>query len=111
MKIEQHPLGDVVVLSLSDNIIGASDSAMLNDKIHELADAGSKKVVLDFSRVQWLNSSGIGTVISAMTTLRNAGGHLKMAAVPEKIMTILTVTKLTTVLEIYPTVQAAVQSF
>jgi anti-sigma B factor antagonist len=83
---------------------------MLNIKYTADRRRAAKKVFWISFRV-WLNSSGIGTVISAMTTLRNAGGHLKMAAVPEKIMTILTVTKLTTVLEIYPTVQAAVQSF
>jgi anti-sigma B factor antagonist len=111
MKIEQQMQGGVTVLSLSDKIIGASDAALLNDKIHELVDAHAKKVVLNLAGVQWINSSGIGTLISGMTTLHNAGGHLKLAAVPEKIMSILTITKLTTVLEIHPTVKVAVDSF
>jgi anti-sigma B factor antagonist len=111
MKIEQQTRGGVTVLSLSDKIIGASDSALLNDKIHELVDSHAKKVVLDLSGVQWINSSGIGTLISGMTALHNAGGHLKLAAVPDKIKSILTITKLTTVLEIFPTVTDAITSF
>jgi len=111
MKIEQQVQGGVTVLTLSDNLIGASDAAMLNDKIHELVDGGTKRVVINLAKVQWLNSSGVGTLISAMTTLHNAGGHMKLAAVPEKIISILTITKLTTVLEIWPTVQAAIESF
>ncbi len=111
MKIEQQTRTGVTVLSLSDKIIGASDSALLNDKIHELVDANSKKVVLDLSGVQWINSSGIGTLISAMTALHNAGGHLKLASVPDKIKSILTITKLTSVLEIYSTVDDALKSF
>jgi len=111
MKIEQHVQNSITVLTLGGKIIGAADAALFNDKIHELVDGGHLRVVLDLARVQWINSSGIGTLISAMTTLRNAGGHLKLAAVPEKIKSILAITKLTTVLEIVPTVEAGVESF
>lgn len=111
MDIQQRDYGDVVVLELVGKIIGGPDATTLNDKLHDLVEKGSKNVVADLSQVNWMNSSGLGILISALTTTRNAGGELKIAAATEKIKKLLTITKLTNVFTLYPTVDEAVASF
>ena len=111
MDIQQRDYGDVVVLELVGKIIGGPDATTLNDKLHDLVEKGSKNVVADLSQENWMNSSGLGILISALTTTRNAGGELKIAAATEKIKKLLTITKLTNVFTLYPTVDEAVASF
>ncbi len=111
MNIEQREIGDVIVLVLAGKIIGGPDATTVNDMLHELIERGNKKIVADLSQVNWMNSSGLGILISALTTTRNAGGELKIAAATEKIKKLLTITKLTNVFTLYPTVDKAVASF
>jgi anti-sigma B factor antagonist len=111
MDIQQTEYGNVVVLELVGKIIGGPDATTLNDKLHDLVEKGSRNVVADLSQVNWMNSSGLGILISALTTTRNAGGELKIAAATEKIKKLLTITKLTNVFTLYDTVEEAVASF
>jgi len=111
MDIQERNLGEVVILELSGKIIGGPDATNLNDKLHDLVEKGTKKVVADLAQVNWMNSSGLGILISALTTTRNAGGELKIAAATEKIQKLLTITKLTNVFTLYTTVDEAIASF
>jgi len=111
MNIEQREQAGVVILELAGKIIGGPDATTLNDKLHDLVEKGSNKVVADLSQVNWMNSSGLGILISALTTTQNAGGQLKIAAATEKIKKLLTITKLTNVFTLYETVDEAVASF
>jgi len=111
MKISQKTQDDVVLLELSGKIMGGPDATTLNDKLHDLIETGHTRVVADLSKVNWMNSSGLGILISALTTIRNAGGDLKLACVTERIQSLLMITKLLTVFETFDTTEEAVSSF
>ncbi len=94
MKIKLSDHDGVVVLVLDGKIMGGPDATAINDKLHELVETKRIKVVADLARVDWMNSSGLGILISGLTTIRNAGGDLKLAAVTERIKSLLMITKL-----------------
>jgi len=111
MKLSAKEVDGIIVISLNGSVMGGPDAAALNDELHKLAEKKKKKVILDLSGVQSMNSSGLGMLIGALTAMKNAGGDLKIAAASEKIENLLVITKLTTVFELYPTVKKAVGSF
>ncbi len=111
MKMKEKMSDGVVVLELSGKIMGGPDAALLNDKLHELIEAGKTKIVADLQKVDWMNSSGLGILIGGLTTMRNNGGDLKLANVTERIQSLLMITKLLTVFETFDSVDKAVQSF
>lgn len=111
MKITQKEKNGVVVLELSGKIMGGPDATTLNDKLHALVETGKTKVVADLSKVNWMNSSGLGILISALTTIRNAGGDLKLSAITDRIQSLLMITKLLTVFDSFQTTDEAIASF
>ena len=111
MKFTHRETGDVMVLEPKGKIMGGPDATLLHDQLHEFIDQNKKKVVIDLAKVDWMNSTGLGILISGLTTLRNNGGELKLANVTEKIQSLLTITKLITVFESYESVEDAVASF
>lgn len=112
MKIKQRMIDDVAVISLSGKLLGGPPGSQeFRDVIYKLLDQGINKVVVDLSDVQRMNSSGLGILISALTSLRNRGGDLKLAAVNEFMEGILVMTKLNSIFEIYKTAEGAAQSF
>lgn len=111
MKIKQKEAYNAVILELHGNVMGGPDAAELNTLLHKLLDEGKKNVVIDLSNVKFINSSGLGILISALTTMRNGGGDLKLANVTEKIQSLLMITKLILIFEHYDTVEEAVKSY
>jgi anti-sigma B factor antagonist len=111
MKLSFREADSVMILEPKGKIMGGPDATVLHDKLHEFIDQNKKKVVIDLSKVEWMNSTGLGILISGLTTMRNNGGELKLAGVTEKIQSLLTITKLITVFDNYDTVDLAVKSF
>jgi anti-sigma B factor antagonist len=111
MKLTHREIDGVVVLEPKGKIMGGPDATVLHDMLHDFIDQKMKKVVIDLSKVEWMNSTGLGILISGLTTLRNNGGELKLACITEKIESLLTITKLITVFENYDSVDEAVKSF
>ncbi len=103
--------GAVTVIALQGNLMGGPDATVLNGTIHELVEKGRTQVVLDLREVQFMNSSGLGILIGGASTLKNAGGGLAIAGASEKILALITITRLGKVLATYPTVDAAAASF
>jgi anti-sigma B factor antagonist len=111
MKMTDREQGGVVVLEPKGKIMGGPDATVLHDKIHELIAQKKLKVVIDLSKVDWMNSTGLGILIAGLTTMRDNQGELKLAAVTDKIESLLTITKLITVFESHDTVEQAIGSF
>jgi anti-sigma B factor antagonist len=111
MKFKSKELSGIEIISLEGNVLGGPDATELNDSLHRLVEQKKKKVVVDLSEVPLMNSSGLGMLIAAATTMRNAGGELKLAGASEKILHLLKVTKLVTIFEHHPTVKKAIESF
>jgi len=110
MKLTTATQGDVTVVTLAGNLMGGPDATALNTKLHELIDAGTRKVVLDLSGVEFLNSSGLSLLIVGAGALRNAGGRLVLAGASPKVSSVITLAKLSSVLSMHPSVEAAVRS-
>lgn len=100
-----------VVITLKGNVMGGPDGSKLHDTLHDLKESGKTNIVVDLSKVKFMNSSGLGMLISAMTTMRNAGGDLRLANVADRIQSLLVVTKLITVFKHFESVDDAAKSF
>lgn len=111
MKFKTKEVKGVTLIELKGNVMGGPDASSLNEELHKLIDAGKKNIVVDLDEVKFMNSSGLGMLIGALTTVRNGGGSLKLARASEKIENLLSVTKLITVFEHYKKVDEAVASF
>lgn len=112
MKLTDRMIGDVAILNLSGKLLGgppASDE--IRDKIYALIDQGITKVVMNLADVSRMNSSGLGLLIQALTSLRNKEGNLKLAGINELMEGVLVMTKLDTIFETHPNAEAAAESF
>ncbi len=111
MKLSDREQNGIVILEPRGKIMGGPDASLLHDKLYECIENNKKQVVIDLAKVDWMNSTGLGILISSYTTLRNHEGNLKLANVTEKIQSLLTITKLITVFETHDSVEDAVSSF
>jgi len=109
LSTSQH--GSVTVVHLQGNLMGGPDATSLNAKLHELVETGKKQIVIDLSGVEFMNSSGLGLLIGGVSALKNAGGALRIANASDKISTLFTITKLAPLLQTFPSVNEAVESF
>jgi len=111
MKIKVNEQYNAVVIELKGNVMGGDDTKEFNELLHKLIDDGKKNVVVDLAEVKFMNSSGLGMLISGLTTMKKENGHLKLARVTEKIESLLIITKLITIFEFFESVEDAVASF
>lgn len=111
MRLTDMERDGVVILQPKGKIMGGPDASLLHDKLYEFIEQDKKKVVIDLKDVDWMNSTGLGILISGYTTLRASDGYMKLANVTEKIQSLLTITKLNTVFESYDSVDEAIGSF
>jgi anti-sigma B factor antagonist len=112
MKIKKQMIGEVAVLSLSITLFsGAPDSQEFKDQIYQLLDEGVTKFVIDMKGVKRMDSTGLGVLISALTSVRKRGGEFKLAEVNDTMESILVMTKLDSIFETYKSTDAAAQSF
>ena len=111
MKIKTSEQYGAVIVEFKGNVMGGPDAQEFNDLLHKLLDEGKKNVVVDLAQTKFMNSSGLGMLISGYTTMKNGGGSLKLANATEKINSLLVITKLITVFENFDSVEEAVKSF
>jgi len=111
LKITNREVGGITVVNLSGRLTLGDASALLRQSLKDLLDGGKKKIVLNLGEVGYIDSSGLGELVSSFTTVRNSGGELKLANLTQKVNDLLTVTKLYTVFEVHNDEQAAVNSF
>jgi anti-anti-sigma factor len=101
----------IVILALDGKILGGPDSKNVNDFINKMIDENKLKLVIDFSQVELMNSSGLGIIIQASNILKQKNGKLKLACLPEKIKNLLQITKLNHIFESHDTIKTALSSF
>ncbi len=99
------------IIEFKGNVMGGPDAVSLNEKLHELIEKNNTNVVFNLSKVKFMNSSGLGMMIGALTTMRKAGGDLRIANATDKIESLLIITKLITVFKHYKSLDEAVDSF
>ncbi len=111
MKIETRTVGDVKVLDCSGKITLGEGTMAIRNTVREVLKNGGKKIVLNLSDVNYIDSSGIGELVSTYTTVTNQGGHLILLNLTKKIQELLAITKLLTVFQVYDNEQKAISSF
>jgi anti-sigma B factor antagonist len=101
----------VTILDLSGRITLGEGSVQLRDAIRDLLAKGSKLILLNLADVNYIDSSGIGELVSAYTTVRNQGGELKLLNLTKKVHDLLQITKLYTVFDVKDDEASAIASF
>lgn len=104
-------VGDVTLIEAAGRITLGQSVASLRDQIHELAGNGRMKIVLNLAQVAYIDSSGLGELVSAYTTMANAGGAIKLLHLTSRVRDLLQITKLTTLFETFDDEAEALRSF
>src|SRR5882762_7217147 len=111
MKTSTRQVNGVTVVDLSGRITLGEGSVVLRDTIRDLVSKGRIKILLNLGEVTYIDSSGIGELVSAFTTVRNQGGELKLLNLTKKVHDLLQITKLYTVFDVKDDEAAAISSF
>ena len=111
MKASSRKVDGVTIVDLSGRITLGEGSVVLRDTVKELSTQGNKKILLNLGDVTYIDSSGIGELVSAFTSVRNAGGELKLLNLTKKVHDLLQITKLYTVFDISDDEASAIASF
>ena len=111
IKLTIRQVGDVTVIDAAGRITLGDGASTLRDEIRDLAAKGDKKILMNLSEVSYIDSSGIGELVSGFTTVTNHGGQLKLLGLSKRVKDLLQITKLYTVFEVFDDEAAAVRSF
>jgi anti-sigma B factor antagonist len=111
MQIEERRVGNVTVLDMSGRMTLAQGDSLFKDKIHSLVNQGQTRILVNMAHVAYVDSAGLGELVGAYTTVKRAGGTLKLQNLTARIKELLTITKLSTIFEIFDQEQDAIKSF
>ena len=111
VKLTTRQVGDVTVIDAAGRITLGEGASTFRDTIRDLAAKGDKKILLNLGEVSYIDSSGIGEMVSGFTTVTNHGGQLKLLGLSKRVKDLLQITKLYTVFDIHEDEAHAVRSF
>lgn len=111
VKLNTRHVGDVTVIDAVGRITLGEGSSVFRETIKDLVTKGNKKVLLNLAEVSYIDSSGIGELVSGFTSVSNAGGSLKLLNLTKRIQDLLQITKLYTVFEVFDNEAKALSSF
>ena len=111
VKLTTRQIGDVSVVDVAGRITLGEGSSALRDTLREMVGKGQKKILLNLGDVSYIDSSGIGELVSAFTTVTNGGGQLKLLNLTKRVKDLLQITKLYTVFDVHDSEITAIRSF
>jgi anti-sigma B factor antagonist len=111
VKLSSRQVGDVSVLDVSGRITLGEGSSALRDTLRDMVSKGQKKILLNLGDVSYIDSSGIGELVSGFTTVANHGGQMKLLGLTKRVKDLLQITKLYTVFDVHDDEAAAIRSF
>ena len=111
MKVSTRQVDGVTILDLSGRITLGEGSVQLRDAVRDLLSKGNKQILVNLGDVNYIDSSGIGELVSAYTATRNQGGELKLLNLTKKVHDLLQITKLYTVFDVQEDEANAIKSF
>jgi len=111
MNYEIEEKKDVVLIRIQGAMMGGPEANQLTEEFHSLVQDGKNKIVIDLKNVNQMNSSGLGILIGGLSRVRNQGGNVKLLNVEKKPRSLLSITKLDCVFEIYESEEEAVDSY
>ena len=111
MTYTTRDVGGVTIVDLSGKITLGEGGVTLREEVRKLLGEGKKKIVLNLADVNYIDSSGLGELVSAYTAVKNGGGELKLLNLTSKVRDLLVITKLVTVFDVKDDEATAVSSF
>jgi anti-sigma B factor antagonist len=111
VKLNTRQVGDVTIVDVSGRITLGEGSSALRDLLRELIGKANKKILLNLGEVTYIDSSGIGELVSGYTTVSNQGGTLKLLSLTKRVQDLLQITKLYTVFDVHEDEAHAIRSF
>ena len=111
VKLNTRQVGDVSVVDVAGRITLGEGSSALRDLLRDMVGKGEKKILLNLGDVSYIDSSGIGELVSGFTTVTNSGGQLKLLNLNKRVKDLLQITKLYTVFDVHEDEAGAVRSF
>ncbi|MGC2660400.1 MAG: STAS domain-containing protein [Bryobacteraceae bacterium] len=111
VKLTARHVGDVTVIDAAGRITLGEGASAFRDMLRDLAAKGDKKILLNLGEVSYIDSSGIGEMVSGFTTLTNHGGQLKLMGLSKRVKDLLQITKLYTVFEVFENEADGIRSF
>lgn len=111
MTITEKKHGRVTVISLKGNLLGEPETTALRETVSRLTERDELRVVLDLGSMKTINSTGLGVMVTALTSLRKRKGDLFLARLSDKTHALMMITHLVRVFKIYDTVERAVEGF
>jgi anti-sigma B factor antagonist len=110
-KLSPRQVGEITVIDVSGRITLGEGSSNVRETIRELLGKGNRKILLNLGDVTYIDSSGIGELVSAFTSVANQGGQLKLLNLTKRVKDLLQITKLYTVFEVFDNEAQAVVTF
>ena len=104
-------IGDVIVVGVKGKLMGTGDTDECHKRVKQFIAEGHIKAIVDLTQVEWVNSRGLGMLIACFTSCRNNGGDMKIVGASAKTKSLLQMTRLSTVFEMYDTVDQAIKSY
>lgn len=101
LNISERQAGDITILDLDGKITIGEGSVALRQTIRRLLEEGKKKILLNLADIGYVDSSGIGELVSSFTTVNREGGQLKLLNLQQKVQSLMAITKLLTVFDVY----------
>jgi len=111
MKFSTRKMGEVVVIDVDGKILLGEGDVEIKKTVDDLLKEGTKNILLNLARVPYLDSAGLGEIIRCFTTLRRNGGRLKLLSPNQRIIDLLSITKLLNVFDWYNDEESALKSF
>ncbi len=111
MEYSTSEKNGTVIFSFKGNMMGGASATGFREEVKSLTEQGKTKIIGDFSGVDFMNSSGLGILIATLTGLRKEGGDFKLCSPTDRIKSLLKISKLFTVFDIYETQEEAVKAY
>ena len=111
VKLTTRQVGDVTVIDVAGRITLGEGSSVLRDALRDMVSKNQKKILLNLGEVSYIDSSGIGELVSGFTTVTNSGGALKLLNLNKRVKDLLQITKLYTVFDVHEDEAGAIRSF
>lgn len=111
MRVEEWEKGDIAIISLDGKMVGNCDAEALHREVQLLLEKAMNKIVIDLRGVQWMGSLCIGAVMREIISTRKREGDIYLASMSDKVRRLFHITKLDAVVNIYPSIDKAVEAF
>jgi len=111
MTIGQRDIEGITILDLEGRLMAGPDSSLLRERVVEVSNQTRLNIIFNLKRVEFIDSTGLGTMVMSFTTIQKLGGALKLLNLSKRHIELLVLTKLSTIFEVFDDEQEAINSF